>query len=96
MERYVCVSHAAAIVAPLDTLIAGAQIAMPSKYAGISLREHHALAPTARTADEVLPIGCAAVVARHDRKRDRRGAFVRGVGVIDARLGSRPNSGVPP
>jgi hypothetical protein len=34
MERYVCVSHAAAIVAPLDTLIAGAQIAIPSKYAG--------------------------------------------------------------
>ena len=28
---YVCVSHAAAIVAPLDTLIAGAQMAMPSK-----------------------------------------------------------------
>ena len=33
-EKYVCVSQAAAIVAPLDTLIAGAQIAMPSKYAG--------------------------------------------------------------
>jgi hypothetical protein len=37
------VSHAAAIVAPLDTLIAGAQIAIPSKYEGSPLREHHAL-----------------------------------------------------
>jgi hypothetical protein len=34
MARYVCVSQAAAIVAPLDTLIAGAQMAMPSKYVG--------------------------------------------------------------
>jgi hypothetical protein len=34
IDRYVCVSHAEAIVAPLDTRIAGAQIAIPSKYDG--------------------------------------------------------------
>ena len=62
---------------------------MPSKYAGIALREHHALPAAARAADEVLPIGRAAVIARHDRQGDRRGPLVRGVGMIDARLQDR-------
>ena len=69
---------------------------MPSKYAGISLREHHALTSPARAADEVFAIRCAAVISRDDGESDRRGPFVRRVRMIDARdgihakLGSRP------
>ena len=51
---------------------------------GVALREHHALPSAARAADEVLPVGRAAVVARQDRQGDRIRPFVRGVRVIDA------------
>jgi len=53
----------------------------------IPLREHHALPSAARAADEVLAIGCAAVIARDEGQRDRRGAFVGRIGMIDARDG---------
>ena len=46
-------SQAAAIVAPLETLIAGAQRRC-RRIPGIALREHHALASSARAADEYL------------------------------------------
>ena len=66
---------------------------MPSKYAGVALGEHHALPPSARAADEVLAIGCAAVITRDDRECDRRGPFVRGVGMIDPRDGIQTELG---
>ena len=54
----------------------------------ISLREHHALPPTARTADEVLPIGGAAVIARR-RSQRRSSRFVRARRTHDRR--ARPD-----